>query len=261
MRAIYQVDAFTQEPFCGNPAGVCVLDDLDDADWMQHVAAEMNVSETAFLCRDGAGYRIRWFTPTTEVSRCGHATLAAAHLLWEDDPGAAGGAIRFDSASGPLLATRADGTIWLDFPADPPAEVTDVPDALLDALGGKPVWVGRNQLDYVVELADEDAVAGLRPDQAALAALPVRATIVTAAASGDTDFVCRFFAPAVGVAEDPVTGSAQCALGPYWNQRLGAGTLRCRQLSGRGGELLVRTENDRIQFGGTAITVLRGTIG
>jgi PhzF family phenazine biosynthesis protein len=266
---LFQVDAFTTEPFVGNPAAVCLLEEQDaDPGWMQRVAAEMNLSETAFL-RPGpepGSYGLRWFTPTVEVELCGHATLASAHVLWTEGRVEAGRPIRFDTASGDLAARAAgDGTIWLDLPATP-AEPAEPPDGLLEALGGGPVrWVGRGRFDYLVELADETAVRGLAPDLRRLGRLSSLGVIVTAKADGaagpgSCDFVSRYFAPAAGIDEDPVTGAAHCTLGPFWAARLGRDELTGFQASARGGLVQVRPEGDRVRLGGRAVTVLRGRL-
>jgi predicted PhzF superfamily epimerase YddE/YHI9 len=269
-RPLYQVDAFTDAPFAGNPAAVCLLEADADPAWMQRVAAEMNLSETAFLrpaAEDGR-YRLRWFTPTVEVELCGHATLASAHVLFSEGLAEAGQPLRFDSASGPLSARAgAGGDIWLDFPATPAAPV-DPPGGLLEALGPGPVrWVGLGRLDYLVELADEAAVRELAPDLRWLERLGDRGVIVTAASAdgagagaGGYDFVSRYFAPGAGIAEDPVTGSAHCALGPFWAGRLGRDELTGFQASARGGLVQVRPRGDRVLLGGRAVTVLRGQL-
>jgi predicted PhzF superfamily epimerase YddE/YHI9 len=261
---LYQVDAFTAEPFAGNPAAVCLLDADADPAWMQRVAAEMNLSETAFLRGDGPGrYRLRWFTPAVEVELCGHATLASAHVLFTEGLAEAGQELRFDTASGPLVARRdADGAIWLDFPATP-AEPVDPPAGLLEALGGGPARrVGLSRFDYLVELGDEAAVRDLAPEVRRLEALGVRGVIVTAAADGEGahDFVSRFFAPGAGIDEDPVTGSAHCTLGPFWAERLGRVELTGFQASARGGLVQVRPRGERVLLGGQAVTVLRGQL-
>jgi predicted PhzF superfamily epimerase YddE/YHI9 len=233
---------------------------------MQRVAAEMNLAETAFLrlSADAGRYGLRWFTPTVEVELCGHATLASAHVLFSEGLAAAGEAVRFDSASGPLTARPgAEGEIWLDFPATP-AEPADLPGWLLEGLGAGPVrWAGLGRLDYLVELEDEAAVRGLTPDVRRLDALGSRGVIVTAAASGGAggyDFVSRYFAPGAGIDEDPVTGSAHCALGPFWAGRLGREELTGFQASARGGLVQVRPRGDRVLLGGRAVTVLRGQL-
>jgi predicted PhzF superfamily epimerase YddE/YHI9 len=262
---LYQVDAFTAEPFAGNPAAVCLLEDDADPGWMQRVAAEMNLSETAFL-RPGAEagrYGLRWFTPTVEVELCGHATLASAHVLFTEGLAEAGRELRFDTASGPLAARRdRDGAIWLDFPATPATPV-DPPAGLVEALGGGAArWVGRGRFDYLVELADEQAVRDLAPDVRRLEGLGPRGVIVTAAGagSGGHDFVSRYFAPAAGIDEDPVTGSAHCTLGPFWAERLGRSELTGFQASARGGLVQVHPRGDRVLLGGQAVTVLRGQL-
>ncbi|HYN17021.1 MAG TPA: PhzF family phenazine biosynthesis protein, partial [Actinomycetes bacterium] len=242
---LFQVDAFTAEPFAGNPAAVCLLERDADAGWMQRVAAEMNLSETAFLRPEPGGYGLRWFTPTVEVELCGHATLASAHVLWTEGRVPAGQPIRFDTASGPLAARAGgDGAIWLDFPATPAAAV-DPPGGLLEALGaGAARWVGLGRFDYLVELEDEAAVRDLEPDVRRLGRLGSRGVIVTAAAGGPAgyDFVSRYFAPAAGIDEDPVTGSAHCTLGPFWSGRLGGDELTGFQASARGGLVRVRPQ-------------------
>ena len=264
-RPLYQVDAFTAEPFAGNPAAVCLLEDDADPGWMQRVAAEMNLSETAFL-RPGAEagrYGLRWFTPTVEVGLCGHATLASAHVLFTEGLAEAGQGLRFDTASGALAARRDDdGAIWLDFPATP-AEPVDPPAGLLEGLSGAAArWVGRGRFDYLVELEDEAAVRGLAPDVRRLEGLGPRGVIVTAAGdgSGGHDFVSRYFAPAAGIDEDPVTGSAHCTLGPFWAERLGRTELTGFQASARGGLVQVRPSGGRVLLGGQAVTVLRGQL-
>ena len=263
--SLYQVDAFATTPFAGNPAAVCLLQDRRDSDWMQQVAAEMNLSETAFLRpRDEeATYRLRWFTPTDEVALCGHATLASAHALWANDHVAAQTPLHFETASGRLTARRDDGWIWMDFPADPVAP-TDPPAPLLSALdGATPEAVGWSGRDYLVRLQDANAVRALQPILSHLGTLDkARGVIVTAPAEADDiDFVSRFFAPRVGVPEDPVTGSAHCALGPYWAAQMGRTTLTGRQVSARGGTVRVHLDTpdaDRVALGGRAVTVIDG---
>jgi len=256
-RKLVQVDAFTDRPFAGNPAAVCVLDSPADAGWMQRVALEMNLSETAFLVRRDDGFDLRWFTPAAEVELCGHATLASAHVLWEDGHLAAGETARFFTASGTLTARRRDDWIELDFPAEP-AEACEPPTGLAAALGAEPVWVGRNRFDYLVELATEAEVRSLTPDFSALGRIDVRGFAVTSrATTAGFDFVSRFFAPGVGVPEDPVTGSAHCCLGPYWAEKLGKRELVGYQASKRGGVVRVRPEGERVKLLGQAVIVLR----
>ena len=258
---IIQVDAFTSEAFGGNPAAVCVLPRPADPAWMQRVALEMNLSETAFLVGRGAGeYDLRWFTPAVEVDLCGHATLAAAHVLWEGGHISQAAAAVFHTRSGRLSALRRDGWIEMDFPAEP-AEPASVPDGLAGALGVEPVHVGRNRFDYLVEVDTEATVRRLAPDIRGLGAMPVRGIIVTACSQTEGfDFVSRFFAPRAGVDEDPVTGSAHCCLGPYWRRRLGRDTFTAWQASARGGMVKVAVAGDRVLLSGQAVTVLRGEL-
>ena len=259
------IDAFTDAPFSGNPAAVCLLEGPAEPEWMQNVAAEMNLSETAFLFPAGAVFRLRWFTPRVEVELCGHATLASAHALWEEGILAAGDPALFDTVSGRLVAVRRGDGIEMDFPAERP-EPCEPPEGLLSAVGcPQPVAVALNRFDILVELADETAVRALNPDFGALARVPVRGVIATARAGRElvesgVDFVSRFFAPAVGVPEDPVTGSAHCCLGPWWADRIGTDDLLGRQVSRRGGTVRVRVRTDRVLLGGKAVTVLRGEL-
>ncbi len=258
---LFQVDAFADDVFGGNPAGVCLLAGPAEPKWMQSVAGEMNLSETAFVEPRGADYGLRWFTPVAEVDLCGHATLASAHILYETGLAAASEPVRFESVSGPLIARREDGLLVLDFPvrragpAPPPA-------GLLPALGVTSVaWTGRGEDDVMVVLGHEQDVTGLRPDTVALAGLDTRGVIVTAPASRPgADFVSRFFAPAVGIAEDPVTGSAHCTLAPYWAERLGRDSLTGYQASARGGTVRVRLDGDRVLLAGRAVTVFTGQL-
>ncbi len=257
---ITQVDAFTSRPFAGNPAAVCILQRPAGEQWMRDVAREMNLSETAFLVPESDGYRLRWFTPAVEVDLCGHATLASAHVLWEGGHLSAAAQARFHTRSGLLLAGRRGDWIELDFPAKP-EQPSDAPPGLAAALGAEPRYVGRNAFDYIVELDSERAVRGLQPDYAALARVPARGIIVTSRSEArDYDFVSRFFAPAVGVPEDPVTGSAHCCLGPFWAARLGKKEMTAYQASARGGVVRVRVAGDRVYLGGQAVTVLRGEL-
>jgi PhzF family phenazine biosynthesis protein len=253
---LFQVDAFTGTVFGGNPAAVCLLTAPVGTGWMRSVAQEMNLSETAFVEPRAQGYGLRWFTPVAEVGLCGHATLASAHVVYELGLVPDGEPVRFESVSGRLAARRADGLLVLDFPARPAAPAP-LPPGLLGALGvTDPVWAGRGEDDFLVVLAHEEDVTGLRPDIAALAAMGSRGVIVTAPASRPgADFVSRFFAPAVGVPEDPVTGSAHCTLAPYWCARLGRPDLTGYQASARGGTVGVRLEGDRVLLSGRAVTV------
>ena len=257
---ITQVDAFTDTAFTGNPAAVCLLPSPRDERWMQSVAREMNLSETAFLVRQPDGFGLRWFTPAVEVALCGHATLASAHVLWEEGHLPTSQQARFHTKSGLLTGARAGDWIELDFPAKR-EEAAAAPDGLAEALGAAPKYVGRNQFDYLVEVDSEETVRRLTPNHTALAALPVRGVIVTSrAASQGYDFVSRFFAPGSGIAEDPVTGSAHCALGPFWQARLGKSDFLAYQASQRSGVVRVRVVGDRVKLGGKAVTVLRGEL-
>ena len=257
---ITQVDAFTDRPFAGNPAAVCLLPAVADARWMQDVAREMNLAETAFLVRQPDGYDLRWFTPAVEVDLCGHATLASAHVLWENGVLASGEQARFHTKSGLLTADRRGDWIDLDFPATP-AEPATPPAGLTAAVGITPRFVGRSRFDYLLEVDGEDVVRGCRPDFGALARVDARGVIVTSrAAAASYDFVSRFFAPRAGVDEDPVTGSAHCALAPYWTAKLGRPELVGYQASARGGTVRVRLQGDRVILGGQAVTVLRGEL-
>jgi PhzF family phenazine biosynthesis protein len=257
---IYQVDAFTDKPFGGNPAAVCILPEPRDAAWMQKVAREMNLSETAFLHRQEDGFDLRWFTPAVEVDLCGHATLASAHVLWETGLLTPSEEARFHTRSGLLEARRREGEIEMDFPATP-AEPVKAPLALSEALGVIATYIGMSVFDYLVEVDSENTLRKMQPDFQKLKEFPVRGVIVTSkAASVAYDFVSRFFAPAAGVDEDPVTGSAHCCLAPYWSERLGKERMVAYQASERGGAVRVRVAGDRVLLGGKAVTVLRGEI-
>jgi len=256
----FKVDSFSAEPFAGNPAGVCLLTEPRDERWMQAVAREMNLSETAFLLREGDGFRLRWFTPAVEVDLCGHATLASAHVLWEEEILAPSDTARFATKSGELRASRRGDLIEMDFPSKP-EQPAEPPENLLEALRVKPLYLGRNVFDYLLLLDSETAVRAVTPDFALLRTVTVRGVIVTApSARPRFDFVSRFFAPAVGVDEDPVTGSAHCCLGPFWAARLGKSELVGHQVSARGGVVNVRVAGERVFLGGRAVTVLRGEL-
>jgi len=259
---IFQVDAFAERPFEGNPAAVVPLAGSVDETWAARVALEMNLSETAFLWPEGDHFRLRWWTPAREVRLCGHATLASAHVLWETGRLAAGETAAFETLSGRLsCGRRGDGAIEMDFPARPP-EPAASPEGLAEALGAEALEVQRSAEDLLVVLASEKAVRELSVDMSALAKLPVRGTIVTARGEPATaaDFVSRFFAPRFGVPEDPVTGSAHCVLAPYWAERLGRAELTGYQASPRGGRVEVQVKGDRVVLAGRAITVLRGAL-
>lgn len=258
---IVTVDAFTTRPFAGNPAAVCVLAAAADPAWMQNVAREMNLAETAFLHTRDDGFGLRWFTPAAEIALCGHATLASAHVLWEEGLLGPDVQARFHTKSGLLTADRRGDLIELDFPATP-AHAVPPPAGLLENLGiTAPVFVGQNKFDYVIEVADEATVRSLRPDLTALKRYPVRGVVVTARAqTAGFDFVSRFFAPAVGVDEDPVTGSAHCCLAPYWAAKLQKREMTGFQASPRGGTVRVRDNGERVRLAGHAVTVLRGEL-
>jgi PhzF family phenazine biosynthesis protein len=266
---LHQVDAFTSEPFRGNPAAVCLLDGPREPAWMQSVAAEMNLAETAFLWREGDGHRLRWFTPAVEVPLCGHATLASAHVLWSVGAAPPDAEIAFETLSGRLTAARDGEWIRLDFPALPPrAEPCAPPPRLLDALGVATASVyevprpkASDGPSWLVELASEADVLALQPDFGILAGIPGHAVIATAQGSGDgRDFVSRFFAPKAGIDEDPVTGSSHCSLAPFWSARLGRSELTGVQLSARTGIVRVRLRGARVELSGRAVTVLRGEL-
>lgn len=253
---IYTVDSFTREPFRGNSAAVCLLTEPVTEQWMQSVAGELRHSETAFLL----GRSLRWFTPAAEVALCGHATLATAHVLYST--GAASGAIEFDTLSGTLVTQRdaSDGSISMDFPALPAVEA-DPPAGLIDAMGVRPTWVGRSRFDYLIEVASADEVLAAAPAFAELVKVETRGVMVTAAsAEPGADFVSRFFAPAVGVDEDPVTGSAHCTLAPYWSAKLGRPDLTGAQLSKRRGVVRTQLVDDRVKLSGHAVTVWSGQL-
>jgi PhzF family phenazine biosynthesis protein len=262
--ACLQIDAFADRPFTGNPAAVCLLDDERDARWMQAVAAEMNLSETAFVRPAGGDFELRWFTPAVEVDLCGHATLAAAHALWSEGVVAGGEEIRFRTRSGVLTAVRRDDLVELDFPATRPVAtaLTDARvDELGDALGVALQQVAESAFDLLVEVESDCVLRAVQPDFRRLAGFPYRGVIVTCrSADPRFDFLSRFFAPAVGVNEDPVTGSAHCCLGPYWSERLGKPEMTAFQASPRGGVVRVRVSGERVFLAGRAVTVFRGAL-
>lgn len=257
-----QIDAFTDRPFRGNPAAVFLLPEPRDVDWMQAVASEMNLPETAYLLRrdGGDGFDLRWFTPTVEVDLAGHPTLAAAHFLWESGELQSGDDARFHTKSGTLTARSSEGWITLDFPATPASSSEQSVD-LAAALGAPITWTGASRFDLLAEVGSESDLRGIDPDYAALARLPVRGVIVTALADGDDyDFVSRFFAPQSGIFEDPVTGSAHCCLAPYWSAKLGRASLIGYQASPRGGTVRVEVGGDRVRLSGQAVTTARGEL-
>ncbi len=257
---IFQVDAFTDKAFAGNPAAVCILTEPRDDAWMQDLAREMNLSETAFLSRQEDGFNLRWFTPSVEVALCGHATLASAHILWEIGLVSPEEPARFHTLSGLLTAKRKGDWIELNFPATPEQPATAPPN-LEKALGLTPKYTGKSKFDYLFEVETEETVRNLKPDFALLKTMNVRGVMVTSrAASSGYDFVSRFFAPGSGIDEDPVTGSAHCCLGPFWSQRLGKDELIAYQASRRGGTIRVRVSGERVYLSGQAITILCGEL-
>jgi PhzF family phenazine biosynthesis protein len=256
---LFHVDAFTDRPFAGNPAAVCLLPSWKTDSWLQAVAREMNLSETAFLVTQTDHFDLRWFTPKLEVDLCGHATLASAHLLWQQSQ-VAGDEIHFSTRSGILKAIRHGDDIELDFPLKPEEEA-DAPSGLLEALGVSAKYVGKNQFDYLVEVESEATLRGMAPDFKRLAVLPVRGIIVTSTSADPRfDFVSRFFAPGAGIDEDPVTGSAHCCLADFWSKRLGKSEFVAFQASTRGGIVKVRVTKDRAFLGGKAVTVAKGEL-
>ena len=261
-QTIYQVDSFTNKPFAGNPAAVCILPQERDERWMQDVAREMNLSETAFLVRARDGFNLRWFTPAVEVELCGHATLASAHILWETGVLKPDEQARFHTLRGLLTAVRRGDWYEMDFPVKSETPV-EIPENLVEALSVEETVenITANQFDFLVEVESETVVREMQPDFTLLSKIPIRGVIVTSRAdAGDYDFVSRFFAPAVGINEDPVTGSAHCFLSPYWSERLGRNELVAYQASARGGVVKVRLDGDRVHIGGQAVTVLRGEL-
>lgn len=254
---LYQIDAFTDEIFGGNPAAVCPLDSWLPDDLMQQIAMENNLAETAFFVRDGDRFDIRWFTPEVEVDLCGHATLATAFVIFNAEQ-FTGPIIEFDSRSGPLRAWRNGDFLTLDFPADRPSK-SSAPGGLLEAIGQPPLEVHRGKTDYMLVYRNAVQIVSLRPDMMKLAEVAARGIIVTAPGD-DVDFVSRFFAPQSGIPEDPVTGSAHTTLAPFWAQRLGRSELSARQLSKRGGALRCRVSGDRVEISGQARAYLAGEI-
>ncbi|MEO8200194.1 MAG: PhzF family phenazine biosynthesis protein [Gemmatimonadota bacterium] len=255
---LVQVDAFTDRPFSGNPAAVLILKGPAEEAWMQSVASEMNLSETAFVHPEGEGFRLRWFTPRLEVDLCGHATLAAAHALWDCGATDSEHILRFQTLSGLLTATRQGPWINLDFPAEF-EEYCAAPMELTEALGVALHYVGRNRFDYLIEVENEQTLRQLNPDLTLLETVSARGFIITSISDrSEYDFVSRFFAPGAGVREDPVTGSAHCCLAPFWATRLGKDSLVGYQASQRGGIVRVQVKGDRVILGGQAVTVFRG---
>jgi PhzF family phenazine biosynthesis protein len=257
---IFQADAFTDKAFAGNPAAVCFPTQPRDDVWMQNLAREMNLSETAFLRKQEDGYGLRWFTPAVEVALCGHATLASAHILWETGMLASNERARFHTLSGLLTAERKGEWIELNFPATLEQQATP-PPRLVEALGVSPEYVGKSKFDYLVQVDKETTVRDMKPDFGLLRTIQVRGVMVTSQASTPVyDFVSRFFAPGSGIDEDPVTGSAHCCLAPFWSKRLGKNELTAFQASKRGGTVRLRLDGDRVYLSGQAVTVFRGEL-
>lgn len=257
---IIQVDSFTDKPFSGNPAAVCILPKPADEAWMQDVAREMNLSETAFVVKRGNDYDLRWFTPAVEVDLCGHATLAAAHVLFEDRHVLPGEEARFHTRSGLLKTHLRAGWIEMDFPALPASGVMP-PQYLAEALGAAPRYVGKSEQFYLVEVDSEEIVRKMQPNFNILSRVSNYGAIVTSrSASKEFDFVSRVFAPGVGIDEDPVTGSAHSVLGPYWAVQLKKEEFTAYQASARGGVVRVRVTGDRVIIGGQAVTVMRAKL-
>lgn len=257
--SLIQVDAFTDAAYGGNPAAVCVLSEARSDAWMQRVAEEMNLSETAFFYPEADGFRLRWFTPTIEVDLCGHATLATCHVLWSEGHLPTDQEARFQTRSGLLTARCSGDWIALNFPANPSRPIA-IPQGLEAALGVKARAVMENSLGYLVEVGSVNQVKTLSPDFAALKAFPVSGVIVTSQGDAPYDFVSRFFGPAIGIDEDPVTGAAHCCLGPYWQERTGKSEFLAYQASSRGGVVNVSNQGDRVCLRGQAVTVLRGEL-
>lgn len=252
---IYQIDAFTNKIFKGNPAGVCILPGSADEQWMQDIAMEMNLAETAFIYRSDDGFNLRWFTPETEVDLCGHATLASAHILWETGLLKNEDEAVFFTKSGRLSARKDGEYIILNFPTEKDMQI-ETPEELKKSLKVPILYTGQNRMDYIVEVDNEETVRNLEPDLEIMKRLNTRGVIVTSrSANPEYDFVSRFFAPGAGIPEDPVTGSAHCCLGPYWEKRLGKIELTSYQASKRGGTLKLTINGDRVFIGGKAVTV------
>lgn len=256
----YLVDAFSDQAFAGNPAVVIPLMQWPPAKWLQNVAREMNQSETAFLVRRGALFELRWFTPTVEVDLCGHATLASAFVLWQQEHVSASQRIEFSTRSGILGAIHTGDRVELDFPLKPEQPAAP-PQGMLESLDVSATYVGSNGMDYLVEVASEALLRGIQPDFGRLVHVDCRGIIVTARAEGARfDFVSRFFAPAAGINEDPVTGSAHCCLADFWRKRLGKSEFVAFQASPRGGVVHVRIVGDRVMLGGDAVLVASGEL-
>ncbi len=259
-QTIYQVDSFTDKAFAGNPAAVCIMDSMPEERRCINIASEMNLSETAFLVPNGNGFELRWFTPTVEVDLCGHATLAAVRVLSELGKLSDSGTVTFTSRSGRLRAKMVDDQIELDFPITT-ANQCECPQDIIRGIGLHPQWCGKTDFDYLVEVSSAEQVRNCQPDFGILSRFGIRGVIVTAQSDQTNyDFISRFFAPGAGIDEDPVTGSAHCALGPYWQAKLGKSELTGYQASERGGVVNVRIESDRIFLRGSAVLVMKSEL-
>jgi predicted PhzF superfamily epimerase YddE/YHI9 len=258
---VYQIDAFTDRPFAGNPAAVCVLHESRSAEWMQSVAAEMNLSETAFVRRLEDGFELRWFTPTVEVDLCGHATLASAHALWSQGHAASGQPLRFHTRSGVLTCLQIGNLIQLDFPSTP-ATAREAPPGFLEALNVRPHFLGKSKLDNLLVVESAEVVRTLKPDFLKLKSMLGARGVIVSSLSDDPryDFISRYFAPGLGIDEDPVTGSAHCTLAPYWAQQLNKASMIGYQASLRGGTVYADLAKDRVLLRGQAVTVIKGEL-
>lgn len=259
MIKIYQVDSFTNEIFKGNPAGVCIINKMPSEEWMLYVAAEMNLSETAFVVKQEDHFDLKWFTPTIEIDLCGHATLAAAHILWSEGYFEAHKEIYFHTKSGVLKVMKKGDWLQMDFPKLE-YHLSEAPKELIEGLNVVPLFVGKSKDNYLIEIDSEEIIKNLKPDFGKLALLDMHAVIVTSKASVPYDFVSRFFAPGIGINEDPVTGSAHCTLANYWRDVLGKNRFMAFQYSARGGELQLEINGERVMIMGQAVTVLRGEL-
>ena len=257
---VFIVDTFTNRPYSGNPAAVCIIEKPLVDELMQSIASELNLSETSFLFKENPNYNLRWFTPTTEVDLCGHATLASAHILWETGLSKKNDEIIFSTRGGELSSRKNGPLIEMDFPKLE-TQHTIIPEELLNQLKMNPVYIGKTRFDYLVEVNDEELVKNYKPKFELIKRLDSRGLIVTSSAeSKDYDFVSRFFAPQVGILEDPVTGSAHCSLGPYWSEKIGKSNLTGFQASERGGYVYVNTLDNKVTLSGNAVTVFKGRI-
>lgn len=261
MASIYQVDSFTSERFKGNPAAICILDKFPDDNTMLNIAKEMNLSETAFVVKNKDEFMLRWFTTTFEIDLCGHATLAAAHVLWTEGFWSVEKPIIFNTLSGKLIVRLVNNYIEMDFPTIEYYEIDKLPDLLLEGLGGiKPIFIAKAGKNYLIEAATEGIVKDINIDVAKLVKSKIHGVMVTARGSEKYDFVSRFFTSEIAVPEDPVTGSAHCTLALFWSDKLGINKFKAYQYSSRGGELNIELKESRVLLRGKAVTVLRGEL-